>query len=44
MLYFSVFFFSIAYVGPSVTTFNYMNPGYRTYDLDAGQANSTWVS
>jgi len=35
--------FSIAYIGPSVTTYNFMNPGYRTYDVDGGNSNSTWV-
>lgn len=33
---------NIAYIGPSVTTYNYMNPGYRTYDVDGGNTDSTW--
>jgi len=33
---------NIAYIAPSVTTFNYMNPGFRTYDIDGGNEDSTW--
>ena len=41
--FFFIYVFSIAYIGPSVTTYNYMNPGYRTYDVDGGSPDSTWV-
>uniref|UniRef100_A0A7M5V677 Sphingomyelin phosphodiesterase n=1 Tax=Clytia hemisphaerica TaxID=252671 RepID=A0A7M5V677_9CNID len=33
---------NIAYIGPSVTTYNNMNPGYRTYDVDGPSTNATW--
>jgi sphingomyelin phosphodiesterase len=33
---------SIAYVGGSITTFNFLNPGYRIYTVDGIYADSTW--
>lgn len=36
--------FSIAYIGPSVTPFTNLNPGYRIYEVDGDYANSTQVS
>ena len=33
---------NIAYLGPSVTTFSYMNPGYRIYTVDGLYQNTTW--
>ena len=34
---------SVAYVGPSVTTFQQLNPGYRVYDVEGGGADSERV-
>ena len=34
---------SIAYIGPSVTTFQGHNPGYRIYEVDGDYANSSRV-
>lgn len=40
-----VFFFvsSIAFIGPSVTTYQTHNPGYRIYEVDGDYANSSRV-
>lgn len=35
--------FSIAYIGPSVTPFSHLNPGYRIYEVDGDHENSTQV-
>ncbi len=35
---------SIAYIGPSVTTYAGLNPGYRIYTVDGLHENTTWVS
>lgn len=37
------FFYSIAFIGPSVTTYQGYNPGYRIYDIDGDYANSSRV-
>jgi len=34
---------NIAYVGPSVTTYSYINPGYRIYTVDGNYKNSSRV-
>ena len=33
---------NVAYVTPSVTTFSFLNPGYRIYTVDGFYQNSTW--
>lgn len=33
---------NIAYISPSVTTFSYMNPGYRIYTVDGFYDSSSW--
>jgi len=33
---------NIAYIAPSVTTFSYMNPGYRIYTVDGFYDGSSW--
>ena len=33
---------SISYVGSSVTTYSYLNPGYRIYTVDGFYQNSSW--
>ena len=38
-----VFLDSIAFIGPSVTTYQGHNPGYRIYDIDGDYANSSRV-
>lgn len=35
---------SVAYIGPGVTTFDYLNPGYKVYIIDGQRENSTFVS
>ena len=37
------FHFSIAYIGPSVTPYTHLNPGYRIYEVDGDHENSTQV-
>ncbi|XP_035688596.1 sphingomyelin phosphodiesterase-like isoform X2 [Branchiostoma floridae] len=32
---------NIAYIGPSVTTYQYMNPGYRVYEIDGNYPESS---
>ena len=34
---------SIAYIGPSVTTYQQLNPGYRIYEVDGDYVNSSRV-
>ncbi|CAF0993021.1 unnamed protein product [Rotaria sordida] len=35
---------SMAYIGPSVTTYSYLNPGYRVYTIDGDyQGSSFWT-
>ncbi|XP_064489500.1 sphingomyelin phosphodiesterase-like [Ornithodoros turicata] len=34
---------SVAYLGPSVTTYIHQNPGYRVYLLDGKHTNATWT-
>lgn len=34
---------SIAYIGPSVTTYQQLNPGYRIYEVDGHYVNSSRV-
>lgn len=34
---------SVAYLGPSVTTFINTNPGYRIYEVDGGHTNASWT-
>jgi len=34
---------SIAYIGPSVTPYTHLNPGYRIYEVDGDHENSTQV-
>lgn len=34
---------NIAYIGPSITTYGSVNPGYRIYTIDGNYKNSTWV-
>ena len=34
---------SIAFVGPSVTTYQGLNPGYRIYEVDGDYVNSSRV-
>lgn len=36
--------FGIGYLGPSATTFTYMNPGYRVYYVDGDYEGTTRVS
>ena len=36
--------FSIAYIGPSLTTYQNLNPGYRIYTADGNYDESTYVS
>ncbi len=46
-LYFFVNYFirsSIAYIGPSLTTYQNLNPGYRIYSVDGNYDKSTYVS
>ncbi len=47
-LYFFVNYFilrsSIAYIGPSLTTYQNLNPGYRLYSVDGNYDKSTYVS
>lgn len=33
---------NLAYLGPSVTTLSYLNPGYRVYTVDGNYENSSW--
>jgi len=33
---------SVAYIGPGVTTFDYLNPGYKVYIIDGQRENSTF--
>ncbi|XP_004207961.1 sphingomyelin phosphodiesterase isoform X1 [Hydra vulgaris] len=33
---------NIAYIAPSVTTYNDLNPGYRVYHIDGTNSNSSW--
>lgn len=33
---------SISYLGPSVTTKSYLNPGYRIYEVDGDYDGSSW--
>ena len=35
---------SVAYIGPSVTPFTSLNPGYRVYVVDGNYSASSWVS
>lgn len=34
---------AVAYIGPSVTTYTYLNPGYRIYYVDGDRDGSTRV-
>lgn len=34
---------SVAYIGPSVTTYENLNPGYRVYTVEGQHPNSTWA-
>lgn len=34
----------VAYVGPSATTFTFLNPGYRIYTIDGHHEDSEYVS
>ncbi|XP_067142127.1 sphingomyelin phosphodiesterase-like [Centruroides vittatus] len=34
---------NVAYIGPSITTYNSVNPGYRIYTVDGNYANSSRV-
>ena len=47
-LYFFVNYFilrsSMAYIGPSLTTYQNLNPGYRLYTVDGNYDKSTYVS
>ena len=36
------YYYSIAYLGPSVTTYTYNNPGYRIYELDGLHTGTTF--
>lgn len=36
--------YGVAYVGPSVTTYTYLNPGYRIYYVDGDHNDTTRVS
>ena len=33
---------NVAYLGPSVTTLAYLNPGYKIYTVDGHYKNSSW--
>ena len=33
---------NVAYLGPSITTESYLNPGYRIYTVDGFYRNSSW--
>ncbi|CAF4526826.1 unnamed protein product, partial [Rotaria magnacalcarata] len=34
----------MAYIGPSLTTYSYLNPGYRVYRIDGDyQGSSFWA-
>lgn len=33
----------LSYLGPSVTPYQGLNPGYRIYTIDGNYANSSWV-
>jgi hypothetical protein len=33
----------MAYMGPSLTTSSYLNPGYRIYSIDGDYLDSYWV-
>ena len=35
-------FYSVAYLGPSVTTYTYRNPAYRIYEMDGIHSNTTF--
>ena len=35
--------FSIAFIGPSVTTHHDLNPAYLLYEVDGERTDSTWV-
>lgn len=35
---------NVAFIGPSVTTFDFLNPGYKVYIIDGQRENSTFVS
>jgi sphingomyelin phosphodiesterase len=34
---------SVAYIAPSVTSYSYLNPGYRVYEIDGLYSNSSWA-
>lgn len=33
---------NVAYLGPSVTTFSYLNPSYRIYEIDGNHKSASW--
>ena len=35
-------YYSVAYLGPSVTTYTYNNPGYRVYEIDGLHNDTTF--
>jgi hypothetical protein len=41
---YSILHSSIAYIGPSLTTYQNLNPGYRVYTTDGSYNKSTYVS
>lgn len=34
---------NVAFMGPSLTPFTDLNPGYRVYSIDGARPGSTWV-
>ena len=34
---------SVAYIAPSVTTYDHLNPGYRVFTVEGPHPNSSWV-
>lgn len=34
---------NVAFIGPSLTPFTELNPGYRVYTIDGSRPGSTWV-
>lgn len=35
---------NVAFLGPSVTTYLHLNPGYKVYTIDGERQDSTYVS